>query len=128
MAIKYSTLVKSGNFGHHVNSDMHLQIVEILMRRLQMSRLIRVFNVCFVNTFLYSNDKKYVGHPISSDNGIISQKLLLKSEFYYPLHVAMGVAYSCLRYGGFFLSKPDLMLHKFVNNTVRSHGHEKSRF
>ena len=40
----------------------------------------------------------YEGHPISSDNGLISQKLLLKSEFYYPLHVAMGVAYSCLKY------------------------------
>ena len=40
----------------------------------------------------------YVGHPMSSDNGLISQKLLLKSEFYYPLHVAMGVAYSCLKY------------------------------
>ena len=43
----------------------------------------------------------YVGHPISSDNGLISQKLLLKSKFYYPLHVAMGVAYSCLKYGVF---------------------------
>ena len=42
---------------------------------------------------------KYSGHPISSDNGLISQKLLLKSKFYYPLHVAMGVAYSCLKYG-----------------------------
>ena len=38
-------------------------------------------------------------HPISSDNGLISQKLLLESELYYPLHVAMGVAYSCLKYG-----------------------------
>ena len=37
----------------------------------------------------------YVGHPISSDNGLISQKLVIKSEFYYPLHVATGVAYSC---------------------------------
>ena len=40
----------------------------------------------------------YVGHPISSDNGLISQKQILKSDFYYPLHVAMGVAYSCLKY------------------------------
>ena len=38
----------------------------------------------------------YVGHPISSDNGLISQKLLLKSEFYYPLHADIGVVYSCL--------------------------------
>ena len=26
--------VKSGNFGHQVNSDIHLQTVEMLMRRL----------------------------------------------------------------------------------------------
>ena len=43
----------------------------------------------------------YVGHPISSDNGLISQKLLVKSEFYYLLHVATGVAYSCIKYGVF---------------------------
>ena len=47
---------------------------------------------------------EYVGHPISSDNGLISQKLLLKSEIYYPLHVAMGVAYSCLKYGVFIIT------------------------
>ena len=34
----------------------------------------------------------YMGHPISSDNGFTSQKLLLKSELYIPLHVAMGVS------------------------------------
>ena len=33
----------------------------------------------------------HVGLSISSDNGLISQKLLLKSKLYYPLHVAMGV-------------------------------------
>ena len=43
----------------------------------------------------------YEGHPISSDNGLISQKLLMKSELYYPLHVAVGVAYSCLKFGVF---------------------------
>ena len=46
----------------------------------------------------------YVGHPISSDNGLISQKLLLKSEFYHLLQVAMGVAYSCLKYGVFIIT------------------------
>ena len=50
-----------------------------------------------------------VGHPISSDNGLISQKLLLKSEFYYPLHVVMGVAYSCLKYGVFIITWSDAM-------------------
>ena len=46
----------------------------------------------------YSAFIAYVGHPISSDNGLISQKLILKSEFYYPLHMAMGVAYSRFKY------------------------------
>ena len=41
--------VKSGNFGHQVNSDTHLQIVKILMRRLLMTRLIRIFIVCSFN-------------------------------------------------------------------------------
>ena len=43
--------VKSGNFGHRVNSDKHLQTVKIQMRRLLMSRLIRIFIVCLVNLF-----------------------------------------------------------------------------
>ena len=43
--------VKSGNFGHQVNSDIHLQTVEIQMRRLLMSRLIRIFSVCLENIF-----------------------------------------------------------------------------
>ena len=67
-----------------------------------------------------------MGHPISSDNGLISQKLLLKSKFYYPLHVPVGVAYSCLKYG--VSSHPDLMLYKFVNNTVRAHGRKNHVF
>ena len=41
-----SVRVKSGNFGHEVNSDIHLQTLEIKMRRLLMSRLIRIFIVC----------------------------------------------------------------------------------
>ena len=41
--------VKSGKFGHQVNSDTHLQTVEIQMRQLLMSRLIRSFTVCLVN-------------------------------------------------------------------------------
>ena len=45
--------VKSGNFGHQVNSDIYLQIVEIQMRRL----LIRIFTVCLVNLFLYSKNQ-----------------------------------------------------------------------
>ena len=52
-------------------------------------------------------DFMYVGHPISSDNGLIPQKLLLKSEFYYPLHAALGVAYPCLKYGVFIITLSD---------------------
>ena len=43
--------VKSGKFGHQVNSDTHLQTVEIQMRRLLMSRHIRIFTVCLVIFF-----------------------------------------------------------------------------
>ena len=41
--------------------------------------------------------------------------------------MAMGVAYSCLKYG-VFLSQPDLMVYKFENNTVKAHGREKTHF
>ena len=41
--------VKSSKLGHQVNSDTRLQTVEIQMRRLLMSRLIRIFTVCLVN-------------------------------------------------------------------------------
>ena len=46
--------VKSGglNFGHQGNLDIHLQKVEIQMRRLLMSCLIRIFTVRIVNKFL----------------------------------------------------------------------------
>ena len=44
--------VKSGNFGHQVNSDTYLQTVLIQMRRLLMSHLIRIFTVCLVNLFI----------------------------------------------------------------------------
>ena len=43
--------VKSGKFGHQVNSDTRLQTVEIQMRRLLMSRIIRIFTVCLVILF-----------------------------------------------------------------------------
>ena len=45
------TRVKSGNFGHQVNSDIRLQTVEI-----QMSRLIRIFTVCLDNLFFHSSN------------------------------------------------------------------------
>ena len=43
--------VKSSKFGHQVNSDTRLQTVKIQMRRLLMSRLIRIFTVCLFNSF-----------------------------------------------------------------------------
>ena len=45
--------VKLGKFGYQVNLDTHLQTVEIQMRRLLMSHLIRIFTVCLVNLFLF---------------------------------------------------------------------------
>ena len=69
---------------------------------------------------------RYESHPISSDNGLKYQKLLLKSELCYPLHVAMGVAYSCSKYG--VLSQPDLMLYKFVYNNMRARSRENHAF
>ena len=77
-----------------------------------------------LNELFFLDILSYVGHPISSDNGLISQKLLLKSEFYYPLHVIISVAYSSLKYGVFITVCRDLMVFKFVNNTVKAHGHE----
>ena len=53
----YHIRIKSGNLGHQVNLDIHLQTVEIQMRRLLMSRLIRIFTVCLVNLFFYSNNE-----------------------------------------------------------------------
>ena len=46
--------VKSGNFGHQVNSDIHLQAVEIQIIRLLISRLITIFTVCLV-IFYFNN-------------------------------------------------------------------------
>ena len=48
--------VKSSKFGHQVISDTHLQIAEILMRRLFMSCLIRIFTVCAGNLVFNSNN------------------------------------------------------------------------
>ena len=42
---RYFGREKSGKFGHQVNSDISLQTMEIQMRRLLMSCLIRIFTV-----------------------------------------------------------------------------------
>ena len=68
----------------------------------------------------------YVSHPISSDNGLISQKLILKSEYYYPLHVAMGVPFSCLKYGVFITTSSDA-IHICIQH-FESPWPRKSRF
>ena len=51
MRFRVKVSVKSGIFGHQVNSDTHLQTVDIQMRRLLISRLIRIFTVFSVNLF-----------------------------------------------------------------------------
>ena len=53
---------------------------------------------CFVKSGT-SKPQFYVGHPIRSDNCLISLTLLLKSEFYYHLQEAVDVANTCLKYG-----------------------------
>ena len=58
----------------------------------------------FFSTQNFQHSLMYVGHPISSDNVLISQKLFLKSELFYPLYVAMGIAYACLKYGVFIIT------------------------
>ena len=75
-------------------------MMSILFRCKFGARLIsRIGITCFSvyklsNRMTSTNERvRYVGNPISSDNGLISQKLLQKLEFYYSLHVAMGVAY-----------------------------------
>ena len=45
--------VKSGDFGHQVNSDIDLQTVENQIRRLLMGRLIRIYTVCLFTLFCY---------------------------------------------------------------------------
>ena len=45
-----SARVNLGQFGHQVNSDTYLQTVEFQMRRLLMSRFIRIFTVFLVIT------------------------------------------------------------------------------
>ena len=52
----------------------------------------------------------YVGHPISSDYGLISQKLLLNSELYI-LPTVCGHGCCPVMFGIWnFLSQPDLTL------------------
>ena len=48
--------VKSGNSGHHLNSNKHLKTVKIQMRRLLVSRLIRIFTVCLVYLLFHSSN------------------------------------------------------------------------
>ena len=47
----------------------------------------------------------YGAQSINSDDGSISQKILLESE----LFVDMGVAYSCLKYGVFIMNRFDVL-------------------
>ena len=81
------------------NQTNKLMTLQILFK-IQNIYIIPVSMISMKNVIKYM----YEGHPISSDNGLISQKLSLKSEFFYSLHVAMGVAYSCLKYGVFVIT------------------------
>ena len=58
ICILKSVRVKSGNFVHQVNSDIHLQTVEIQIGRLLMSRFIRIFTVCLVTLIVLFQNLK----------------------------------------------------------------------
>ena len=51
----------------------------------------------------------YEGQSINSDNGSISQKILLESELLVTQNVDMGVAYSCLKNDVFITNRFDAM-------------------
>ena len=51
----------------------------------------------------------YEGQSINSDDGSISQKILLESELFVTQNVDMGVAYSCLKYGVFIMNRFDVV-------------------
>ena len=51
----------------------------------------------------------YEGRSINSDNGSISQKILLESELFMMQNVDMGNAYYCVKYGVFITTRFDAM-------------------
>ena len=55
------------------------------------------------------HDIQYEGQSINSDNGFISQTILLESEVFVTQNVDIGAAYSCLIYGVFITTRFDAM-------------------
>ena len=51
----------------------------------------------------------YEGQLINSDNGSISQKILLESELFMMQNVDMGNAYLCVKYCVFITTRFDAM-------------------
>ena len=49
----------------------------------------------------------YTGQSVNSDNGSISQKILLEHELFSMQIVDMGVAYLCMKYGVFITTRFD---------------------
>ena len=56
--------VKSGNFGHQVNSDIHLQTVKSRVRRLLMSRLIWILH-CLLSLFIFYSSNPNMKQTLS---------------------------------------------------------------
>ena len=52
---------------------------------------------------------RYESQSINSDNGSISQKILLESELFLMQNVNMGNAYLCVKYGIFITTRFDAM-------------------
>ena len=49
----------------------------------------------------------YTGQSVNSDNGSISQRILLEPELFSMQIVDMGVAYLCMKYGVFIITRFD---------------------
>ena len=68
-------------------------------------RKIYFLNECFPLPLL----SLYERQSINSDNGPVSQKILLESEIFVTQNVDIGVAYSCLNFGVFISTRFDAM-------------------
>ena len=51
----------------------------------------------------------YEGQSINSDDGSISQKILLESKLFVKRKMWTCVAYSCLKYGVFIMNRSDVV-------------------
>ena len=106
------TRVKSRKFGYQVNSDTHLQTVEIQMRRLLMSRVIRIFTVCFVNLFFIPITELWNKH------GGCPNLAVCPNIPDFTLYCAVSV--DCVKCGGILTAESGQLNSPEVNNNGTS--------